>query len=115
LRSKGGPKLGSLLKDKIPIRLTECDTLKMGYVERAHRAHTEEFYEVTESSFDLVELSTELLHWEKIYNTLRPHQSLDYLTPQEFIRQWQQKIWKGGSVSLRYWISTPSVSNHLTR
>ena len=33
LRSKVGPKPGSLLKRKIPIRLTEWDTSKMGYVE----------------------------------------------------------------------------------
>jgi hypothetical protein len=33
LRSKGGPKPGSLLKQKIPIRLTDWDTSKMGYLE----------------------------------------------------------------------------------
>ena len=33
LRSKGGPKPGSLLKQKIPIRLTEWDTSKVGYME----------------------------------------------------------------------------------
>ena len=33
LRSNGGPKPGSLLKRKIPIRLTEWDTSKTGYVE----------------------------------------------------------------------------------
>lgn len=33
LRAKGGPKPGSLLKRKIPIRLTEWDTSKTGYVE----------------------------------------------------------------------------------
>ena len=33
LRSKGAPKPGSLLKRKIPIRLTEWDTSKIGYVE----------------------------------------------------------------------------------
>jgi len=33
LRSKGGPKPGSLLKRKIPIRLTQWDTSKTGYVE----------------------------------------------------------------------------------
>ena len=33
LRSKGGPKPGSLLKRKIPIRLTEWDTSKTGYME----------------------------------------------------------------------------------
>lgn len=57
-----------------------------GYVERAHRTHTEEFYEVTESSFDLAELRAELRHWEEIYNTIRPHQALGYLTPLEFLK-----------------------------
>jgi hypothetical protein len=33
LRSKGGPKPGSLLKQKIPIRLTEWDTSQVGYIE----------------------------------------------------------------------------------
>jgi len=62
-----------------------------GYVERAHRTHTEEFYEVTESSFELAELRSELVRWEETYNKIRPHQSLGYLTPYEFIEQWQQK------------------------
>ncbi len=38
-----------------------------GAVERAHRTHTEEVYEVTESSFDLHELREELLEWERVY------------------------------------------------
>ena len=62
-----------------------------GAVERAHRTHTEEFYEVTESSFDLSELKDELLEWEGVYNTVRPHQALGYLTPLEFLEQYQQK------------------------
>jgi transposase InsO family protein len=62
-----------------------------GHVERAHRTHTEEFYEVTESSFDLAELKTELLEWERIYNTIRPHQALGYLTPQQYLLQCQQR------------------------
>ena len=33
LRAKGGPKPGYLLKQKIPIRLTEWDTAQVGYVE----------------------------------------------------------------------------------
>ena len=32
-------------------------------------------------------LNRELRHWEKIYNTFRPHQALGYLTPQQFLRQ----------------------------
>jgi len=57
-----------------------------GHVERAHRTHTEEFYEVTDSSFNLGELRAELLEWERTYNTVRPHQSLNYLTPLEFLQ-----------------------------
>ncbi len=58
-----------------------------GGVERAHRTHTEEFYEVTDSSFDLAEIRDQLLEWERVYNNIRPHQALGYLTPQEFINQ----------------------------
>ena len=60
-----------------------------GYVERAHRTHTEEFYEVTGSSFDLPELRGELLEWEQVYNAIRPHQALGYLTPFKFLEQWK--------------------------
>ena len=58
-----------------------------GAVERAHRTHTEEFYEVTNSSFDLFELRESLLEWEQVYNTVRPHQALGYLTPLKFLEQ----------------------------
>ena len=62
-----------------------------GGVERAHRTHTEEFYEVTDSSFDLSELKKdELLEWEGVYNTVRPHQALGYMTPLKFLEQWKE-------------------------
>jgi transposase InsO family protein len=70
-----------------------------GAVERAHRTHTEEFYEVTESTFELSDLKNELLKWEMVYNTIRPHQALGYLTPLQFL---QKEKGKGGMVSLRY-------------
>lgn len=31
------------------------------------------------------------MRWEEIYNRVRPHQALDYLTPQEFMEEWQEK------------------------
>ncbi len=65
-----------------------------GGVERAHRTHTEEFYEVTESSFDLAELREELLEWEEVYNTVRPHQALDYMTPLKFLEHHQDNFRK---------------------
>jgi len=61
-----------------------------GGVERAHRTHTEEFYEVTESSFELSELKDELLEWEGVYNTVRPHQALGYVTPLKFLEEWKE-------------------------
>lgn len=62
-----------------------------GGVERAHRTHTEEFYEVTDSSFDLAEIRQSLLEWEGIYNTIRPHQALGYLTPLKFLQQEERR------------------------
>jgi len=62
-----------------------------GGVERAHRTHTEEFYEVTDSTFEIAELGEELLEWERIYNTIRPHQALGYLTPLKFLEQQKRK------------------------
>ena len=60
-----------------------------GHVERAHRTHTEEFYEVTDSGFEIAELNQALFEWEKVYNTVRPHQSLEYLTPQKFLERFK--------------------------
>ena len=57
-----------------------------GHVERAQRTHTEEFYEVTDTSFEIAELNQALLEWERVYNTVRPHQALGYLTPEEFLK-----------------------------
>ena len=62
-----------------------------GHVERAQRTHTEEFYEVTDASFEISQLNQALLEWEKVYNTIRPHQALGYLTPQQFLEQYQSK------------------------
>jgi transposase InsO family protein len=58
-----------------------------GRVERAQRTHTEEFYEVTPCAPELTAVNRKLQAWERIYNTVRPHQALGYLTPQEFLRQ----------------------------
>jgi putative transposase len=57
-----------------------------GRVERANRTHTEEFYEVYDGDLDLPTLTIALQHWERLYNTIRPHQALDNLTPAEYLR-----------------------------
>ena len=51
------------------------------------RRHTEEFYQVTSCWLDMKKLNRELRDWERIYNTVRPHQALDYLTPRQFLSQ----------------------------
>ena len=58
-----------------------------GAVERANRTHSEEFYQVTPCSLQMNKLNRELRQWERIYNTVRPHQSLGYLTPHQFLLQ----------------------------
>ena len=45
---------------------------------------------LAESSFDLSELRDELLEGERVYNTIRPYQALEYLTPQEFLEHYPQ-------------------------
>ncbi|HET8686107.1 MAG TPA: integrase core domain-containing protein, partial [Methanosarcina sp.] len=52
-----------------------------GCVERAHRTHTEEFYEVNDCPWTVPELNKELSYWNYIYNCIRPHQALGYKTP----------------------------------
>jgi transposase InsO family protein len=62
-----------------------------GCVERGNRTHREEFYEVYDLEWAARELRPDLLNWEAIYNTVRPHQSLGYLTPQAYITQWRSQ------------------------
>jgi len=61
-----------------------------GCVERANRTHREEFYEVEEVDLSLEEHNRQLDQWEYVYNFIRPHQALDYLTPNEYYQLWLQ-------------------------
>jgi putative transposase len=61
-----------------------------GCVERGNRTHREEFYEVYDLTWTVAGLRPHLQQWEQVYNTVRPHQALGYLTPQEYITQWRQ-------------------------
>ena len=61
-----------------------------GHVERAQRTHTEEFYDITDAGFEIADLNQALLKWEKLYNTIRPHQAFKYLTPLEFFKRYCQ-------------------------
>jgi transposase InsO family protein len=59
-----------------------------GHVERAHRTHREEFYQVVDLPDTLAQLRERLRAQETVYNTIRPHQALGQRTPWEFYQQW---------------------------
>ncbi len=73
-----------ILLFQIPIRAPKMN----GHVERANRRHREEFYEVEEVDLSPEEHNRQLERWEYVYNYIRPHQSLDYLTLHEYYQLW---------------------------
>ena len=58
-----------------------------GHVERAQRTHTEEFYQVAELGWTAAAVNRHARAWERVYNTVGPHQALGYQTPQEFLEE----------------------------
>ena len=64
-----------------------------GYVERAHRMHVEEFYQVYADDWEIPVMNKVLEEWERIYNQVRPHHSLDNLTPKEYIQSNYPQCW----------------------
>jgi len=104
LQVDGGSEFQSVFEDQCKIRGIKLFVLPPrspklnGGVERAHRTHTEEFYEITDADFDLPNIRQALLKWEMRYNTIRPHQSLNYLTPDKYLALSNSK--SGGKVSL---------------
>ena len=62
-----------------------------GHVERAQRTHTEEFYELYDGDLEIEPLNRALLGQERVYNTVRPHHSLDRLTPSEYLEKYHSE------------------------
>ena len=62
-----------------------------GCVERAQRTHKEEFYQLLDPPDSLEELRRLLLAQELCYNTVRPHQALGQLTPQQWLLASQER------------------------
>ncbi|MDP7384931.1 MAG: integrase core domain-containing protein, partial [Nitrospinota bacterium] len=85
-----------------------------GRVERANRTHTEEFYEVYELPWTVASLNVRLREWEQVYNHIRPHQRLDYLTPAQALETFKKN---GPGVSYvlnpytRLTVANPGSSN----
>ena len=57
-----------------------------------------EFYECSNATPTVEGFKPALRHYEDVYNLVRPHQSLNYLTPAEFLQNWasakQQEVYR---------------------
>lgn len=60
-----------------------------GRVERANRTYKDEFYDCSTAEPTVKSFARDLLRWEHVYNHIRPHQALGYLTPAQFLATWQ--------------------------
>lgn len=63
-----------------------------GGVERAHRTHREEFYECCWAEPTVTGYRPALDAWMTEYNTVRPHQALDYQTPAAWLANWNANL-----------------------
>jgi transposase InsO family protein len=54
-------------------------------VARRSAAGPGELYEITDAEPELEVSQVELRTWETMYDTIRPHQALAYLTPSEYL------------------------------
>ena len=60
------------------------------YVEISHGADEREFYQQGNTHLFLESMRAKLKEWENTWNTVRPHASLNYLTPQEDLEKLKQ-------------------------
>ena len=59
-----------------------------GRVERASRTFKDEFYDCSSALPTVHDFAADLLRCEHVYNHIPPHQALGYLTPAEFLTNW---------------------------
>lgn len=59
------------------------------YVEISHGADEREFYRQGNVCFDFDTMRKKLKEWQNVWNNVRPHQALNYLTPRQYYEKWQ--------------------------
>jgi transposase InsO family protein len=59
------------------------------YVETSHSADKREFYQQGNVSPLLEVMQLRIIEWQNIWNKIRPHESLNYLTPEAYYHKWQ--------------------------
>lgn len=64
-----------------------------GYVERFNWTIQDEFinYEIDTATYDIDKFDEKLRDWVVYYNTIRPHQSINYMTPNNYLVQLQKE------------------------
>jgi len=60
------------------------------YVENSHGSDEREFYQRGNISSFLKVMQENIIDWQDTWNNIRPHQALNYLTPNEYFKKWQQ-------------------------
>mgnify|MGYP001565719494 CR=1 FL=1 len=59
------------------------------YVEISHGADQREFYDQGNVYEDIEIMRNKIAQWEHTWNYVRPHQALNYLTPNQYLEKWQ--------------------------
>lgn len=59
------------------------------YVEISHGADKREFYLQGNTWQNRTVMRQKLKEWQRVWNEVRPHQALNYLTPQAYFQKWQ--------------------------
>jgi len=60
------------------------------YVENSHGSDKKEFYQQGKVGSDVSVMQARLKEWQNVWNEIRPHEALNYLTPKEYFLKWQQ-------------------------
>jgi len=91
----GSPFLKEFAKEcedmELPHYFTHPRTPKENtYVEISHGADEREFYQQGNVYPDLDIMRRKLKEWQDVWNNIRPHQALNYLTPKAYYEKWQR-------------------------
>ena len=78
------------LKKNLPHYYTYPRSPKQNsYVEISHGADEREFYQQGNIYENIETMRTKIAQWEYVWNNIRPHQALNYLTPNQYLEKWQ--------------------------
>lgn len=59
------------------------------YVENSHGSDEREFYQQGNLCAAEVLMQKRILEWQGVWNKIRPHEALNYLTPMQYFQKWQ--------------------------